>query len=391
MAFITIDCERGGEPLPFYLLSSVFIALYIAINYYIGLRGRQLFVTRLHLLNVQIYWCIFFLIVFVSILGVIGHRFLPRILQGIFSCIANYWLPAVVYFFLFIVLIDLVRVLGSPFGLTEAIKNHFIFTSALGLVVVLFVAGLLTYGTWNARNIKITSYQIHIAKLAGALKKLHIVMISDLHLSDIGERRSLQIIDKVNRLKPDLIVIPGDIVPIEKLRMAENLRKLKSKYGVFASLGNHDYYEGDLSQRIHWLQQAGIDVLRDNDVKVAESFYLIGRDDKSYEMMSGTQRKKIAELTAGINHELPLIELDHQPVDLEAAREAGIDLQLSGHTHKGQFFPFNLVTSRVFKIDYGYLKMGSLQVIVSSGAGTWGPPIRIGSSSEVVDIQLTFQ
>jgi uncharacterized protein len=82
--------------------------------------------------------------------------------------------------------------------------------------------------------------------------------------------------------------------------------------------------------------------------------------------------------------------LDHQPIDLEEEQNAGVDLQLSGHTHKGQFFPFNLITHKIFKIDYGYLKTGNFQLIVSSGAGTWGPPIRIGSSSEVVDIMVVF-
>jgi predicted MPP superfamily phosphohydrolase len=315
---------------------------------------------------------------------------MPGILQRFISFIGNYWMAALVYFFLFIILIDLVRLVGSPFGLSETIKNHSTLASILGLLIMLFVTRLLVYGTWNASNIKITSYQIHITKKAGSLKQLNIVMISDLHLNDIGEQRGLQIINKVNQLKPDLVLIPGDIVPVEKPQVAEILRKLKCKYGVFASLGNHDYYEGDLNRRIHWLEQVGINVVRDNSIKVAGSFYLIGRDDKSYEMISGVKRKKIAVLAAGINRELPLIVFDHQPVDLEAAKEAGIDLQLSGHTHKGQIFPFNLITGKVFKINYGYLKIGNLQVVVSSGAGTWGPPVRIASSSEVVDIRVAF-
>ena len=91
-----------------------------------------------------------------------------------------------------------------------------------------------------------------------------------------------------------------------------------------------------------------------------------------------------------MDRKLPIIALDHQPTDLEEAEEAGVDLQLSGHTHKGQMFPFSLITNKVFKVDYGYLKMKELQVIVSSGARTWGPPIRIGSSSEVVDITIHF-
>jgi len=131
-------------------------------------------------------------------------------------------------------------------------------------------------------------------------------------------------------------------------------------------------------------------VLRDSSVKVADSFYIVGREDKYYEMISGNKRAEIWELMQGLELELPVILLSHQPVNLEEAKNAGVDLQLSGHTHKGQFFPFNFITRNIFEVDYGYLRTGNLQVIVSTGAATWGPPIRIGSSSEVVDILVNF-
>jgi predicted MPP superfamily phosphohydrolase len=377
--------------LRFHLWFGIFITLYAALNYYIGLRGSQLLVTRLGLLNIKVYLLLFALLVLSSIIGAIGQKFLPAFLRNTLSQLGFYWIAAMVYFFLFIVLIDLVRILDSPVSLLRPIRNNPVFVSTLGILIILFVTGLLTYGTWHARNIKIVSYSIHIAKQAGSIKRLHIVMISDLHLSDIGEQRQQNIINMVNLLNPDLVVVPGDIVPLENSWQMILLRKIQSKYGVYASLGNHDYYSGDMARRIQWLHQAGIKVLRDSGVEVAGSFYLIGRDDKSYEMISGKKRCKVENLAAGVNRAKPLILLDHQPVDLKAAKDAGIDLQLSGHTHKGQFFPFNLITKRVFQIDYGYLKMGTLQVIVSSGAGTWGPPIRIGSCSEVVSIMVDFE
>lgn len=375
----------------FHLWFGIFIALYAALNYYIGLRGHQLLVTRFCLLNTTVYWLLFALVVLSGIIGAVGQKFLPAFLRNTLSQLGFYWIAAMVYILLFIVLIDLVRILDSPVGLLRPLRDNPLFVSILGMLIVCSVAGLLIYGTWHARNIKIVSYPIHIAKQAGSIKHLHIVMISDLHLSDIGEQRQENIINIANRLHPDLVVIPGDIVPVENSRQMILLRKIQSKYGVYASLGNHDYYSGDMAQRIKWLHQAGIKVLQESGLEVAGSFYLIGRDDQSYEMISGKKRSKISSLTAGINRAMPVILLDHQPVDLKAAEDAGIDLQLSGHTHKGQFFPFNLITKRVFQIDYGYLKMGTLQVIVSSGAGTWGPPIRIGSCSEVVSIMVDFE
>jgi predicted MPP superfamily phosphohydrolase len=367
------------------------MALYGALNYYIGLRGWQLFGNRLSVLHATLYWSIFIVIVLSSFVAVMGKKFLPDFLREIFSFIGSYWIAAMVYFTLFIVMIDLLRLVDRRLGLLRVFKNNSNYTLTLGLLIIAFVIGLLVYGTWNAKNIKVTSYQIHISKSAGVLKQLYIVMISDLHLNDIGVKRRRKIIETVNRLHPELVLIPGDIVPPETNKIAADFLKIRSKYGVYACLGNHDYYGGDLTNLVNQLQQAGMKVLRDSGVKVGDSFYIIGRDDKTYEGMSKKKRQALSNIMIGINRQLPVIMMDHQPIDIEEARNAGVDLQLSGHTHRGQFFPFNLITNKIFKIDYGYLKTGNLQVIVSSGAGTWGPPIRIGSSSEVVDIKIIFQ
>lgn len=375
----------------FYIGFTTVIALYTGLNYYVGLRGKQLFVDKIGLFNSWLYWILFGLIVFSSFLGIISFQSLPDGIRKVFSTIGSYWVAALVYFLLFAAAADLIWVIAGRTRIFKALDNNLLISSGLGLLVIFLVIGLLIYGTFHARNIKITSYPVHIKKSAGSLKQLHVAMISDLHLTDISDFRRHQIIRKVNELHPDLVLIAGDIVPIEKQRIAVEFRDIRSRYGVFACLGNHDYYNQDLNKLTQWLSQAGIQVLRDESVKVADSFYLIGRDDKSYEMISGRKRKKISDLTANLDEKLPLILMDHQPVDIKAAQNAGVDLQLSGHTHKGQFLPFGLITRRVFRIDYGYLKLEPMQVIVSSGAGTWGPPVRIASLSEVVDIRITFQ
>ncbi len=375
----------------FYIGFTTVIALYTAFNYYVGLRGKQLFVDKLGLFNLWLYWILFGLIVFSSFLGIISFRSLPDGIKKVFSTMGSYWVAALVYFLLFAAASDLIWLIAGRTRIFKTLDHNLLISSGLGLLVIFFVMGLLVYGTFHARNIKITSYQVHIKKSAGTLKQLHVAMISDLHLTDISDYRRHQIIGKVNELHPDLVLIAGDIVPIEKQQIAAEFRNIKSPYGVFACLGNHDYYNQDMNKLTQWLSQAGIQVLRDESVKVADSFYLIGRDDKSYEMINGRKRKKISDLTANLDEKLPVILMDHQPVDVNAAQNAGVDLQLSGHTHKGQFFPFGLITRRVFRIDYGYLKLEPMQVIVSSGVGTWGPPVRIASLSEVVDIRITFQ
>lgn len=153
---------------------------------------------------------------------------------------------------------------------------------------------------------------------------------------------------------------------------------------VFTVLGNHEYYTGNLNESLKIFKEANITILRDEVVEIA-GIYLVGREDAS------RKRKNLASLLEGVHKEKPIILLDHQPVALEEAKIAGVDLQLSGHTHRGQFFPNQLITKRLYEVDYGYLAKEQLQVIVSSGYGTWGPPVRIGTQSEIVDIQVKFK
>jgi len=383
--------------LSFYILVSILITLFGALNYFVGLRGWQLLGSKLPFLPITVYWTVFTVIVVSCLVGTVANRYLPSFLRSSFYLIGSYWFAALTYFTLIIVGIDIIRLLDRWLSfIPKLVRNSSDFTLIIGSFAFILVAVLLVYGTFNARNIKIVSYNITIPKQAGSLEKLRIAMMSDIHLNNINDERQKKIIDTVNLLNPDIVLITGDIIDdiavFDKREMASDFQKIKSKYGVYASLGNHDYLTGDLTYQItDRLSEAGINVLRDSSVKVEENFYIIGREDKSYEMVSGKKRMEVAKLMEEINRELPVIMLDHQPINLEEAENAGVDLQLSGHTHRGQFFPFNLVTGKVFKVDHGYVKTGSLQIIVSSGAGAWGPPIRIGSTSEVVDIIVDFR
>ncbi|MDO9533900.1 MAG: metallophosphoesterase [Bacillota bacterium] len=380
----------------FHLIFSIFLAIYVGLNYYIGLRGWQLVGSRVYFLDIKIYWVVFAVIVLFCIVGIAANKFLPRPLRSSLYLVSSYWLAAMVYIIGILVIFDLVRLLDRWAGfLPEAIKSNSVFPFILGLGVIIFVTALMVYGTLNARNLKVTSYNITIPKQAGSLKQLHIAMISDTHLGSINDKRQRKIIETVNSLNPDIVLVPGDIIDditfFEHQGIASDFQTIKSKYGIYASFGNHDYSSKDLELIIDRLNNAGINLLRDSSVKVDESFYIIGREDNFYGIINEKKRIELWKLMEGMELELPVILLDHQPKNLEEAKNAGVDLQLSGHTHRGQFFPFNLITRKVFRVDYGYLRTGSLQVIVSNGAGTWGPPIRIGSSSEVVDILVNFR
>jgi predicted MPP superfamily phosphohydrolase len=173
--------------------------------------------------------------------------------------------------------------------------------------------------------------------------------------------------------------------------MASALEQLKAPLGVYAVTGNHEYIGGKVPQYIQAMQEIGIPVLMDEAVVIENSFVVLGRKDKASAGFKGGGRKSVAELVETLPRELPIIMLDHQPSDLNAAQAAGIDLSLSGHTHRGQMAPNHWITKRMFELDWGYKQKGSLHAIVSSGFGFWGPPMRLGSRSEVVEIKVTFE
>ncbi|MFL0195029.1 metallophosphoesterase [Clostridium sp. WILCCON 0269] len=380
----------------YYTLISIFIILFGLLNYYAGLWAWQLLGMTIPLLNPKIYWIVFSLIVICVIVGIIANRFLPYFLRGIFYIIGSYWIAALSYFILSIVIVKIIAFFNIWNYLSSKVtNNNSILTLSSELSVITLIIILLIYGTFNAKKLKVTTYNININKEQKIFKKLRIVMISDIHISNINDHRQNKIIHTINQLKPDIVLITGDIiddiVPFIKEGIVNDFHKINSKYGVYACLGNHDYQSGDLSYVLDILNKSGINVLRDSCIKIADSFYIIGREDKSYEMMSRKKRMELSKLTEGINHKLPVIMLDHQPINIDEAENMGVDLQLSGHTHKGQFFPFNFITNKMFKVHYGYLKTGKLQVIVSCGASTWGPPIRIGSTSEVVNVIVEFK
>ncbi len=368
--------------------------LYGMLNYYIGERGAQSF-SRL-VPNIRIYWFVFWVISLAYPAGRFGQKFLPAGISRTLTVAGAYWLAAMFYFILILLVIDLVKPLDNRFGFLPGILRNRGLAPAGGLIVLILVTGIVLYGYWNARMPQVRHYDLTIAKKAGSLQQLHVVMVSDIHLGTIVHNgRLIKLTDMINRLKPDLVLLPGDVIDediqiFEEQQMADTFRRLCTKYGVFAVQGNHEYISGYADEAMHYLKEAGVHVLRDDYRKVADCFYIVGRDDRIRERFGSGRRLELAALMQGIERSLPLILLDHQPFHLQEAQQQGVDLQLSGHTHAGQLFPIRLITRRLFETDWGYLWKGSLQIIVSSGFGTWGPPIRTGNRPEIVDIVIHF-
>jgi predicted MPP superfamily phosphohydrolase len=220
-------------------------------------------------------------------------------------------------------------------------------------------------------------------------------MFSDLHLSPVNNESFLhKIVKKVNALNPDIILLPGDIVDDKAEILSRNcigvgLKNLKSKYGVFSSTGNHEFING-VERSVNFAKEFGITVLRDEYVKIDNSFYVVGREDVSKSSFTKERRKKLNDIISQMHDNLPVILLDHTPVKLNEAVENKIDLQLSGHTHNGQMFPLNFITKLIYEVSWGYLKKEDTHFYVSSGVGSWGPPVKLASDAEIVNIKIKF-
>ncbi|WP_291299857.1 metallophosphoesterase [Desulfosporosinus sp. BICA1-9] len=381
---------------PFFIVVIfVVLLIYGGLNYYIGLRGWQTVFSYLPFLSPRVYWPVFSLISISYLFSRLAEKYLPPVLYEGLTVLGAYWLPVMFYSLLLITTLDILRLLDRwirliPMGIKQSLNP------ALGLTVLILVVGIVSYGAWNARHPRVNHYDMSIAKQAGSLEQLHVVMVSDIHLGTIVHNEHLtKMVNTINELKPDLILFAGDVFDenIEssnKQEVSDTFRQLSATYGVFAVLGNHEYIGGNAEEAIKYLNEAGVKVLRDSFQKINESFYLIGRDDRSGSRFSGAKRQDLETLMQGVNRSLPVLLMDHQPSQLAEPVEQGVDLQVSGHTHRGQMFPIQFITSRIFENDWGYLRKGDFQLIVSSGYGTWGPPVRIGNTPEIVDITIRF-
>jgi predicted MPP superfamily phosphohydrolase len=327
-------------------------------------------------------------------------RFVEQILPGgfveFFDRVGSYYLVVMFYSFCFVLIIDILR-LGNAFirFFPKAITAHaqkaglITFYIVLGLVLAIVVSGAI-----NAVRPRVRNLNIAIDKPAGNLRELKIVLASDFHLGTANRNAWLEkVVAKINELKPDIIILPGDIVDMYVPRagvsqMIGTLQKLSAPLGVFSVTGNHEYY-GGLAKNLEYLAKARVRVLQDVALRINDDFYLIGRKDRTA-LSFKEDRKTLKEILSTVDTKLPLILLDHQPYRLGEAEEAGIDLQLSAHTHAGQLFPLNLLNKKIWEQYWGYLRKGKCQYYVSCGVGTWGPPVRTGSTPEIIQIKLTF-
>ncbi len=377
----------------FIIFFSIVLVLYALINYYIIRRGFSVIPQGSSLRM----W----LIIGVSFLAVafLAGRFLERVSVNWFTATliwaGSFWLGIMVYLLLQLVLIDLVRLINLIFGFLPTFSDPERVRKILAITVI-FITGIIALvGHINTWFPVVRNIDLEVDKSGGNMKELHIVAFSDVHLGTTIEKRHLSIIvNKVNALSPDIILIPGDIIdediaPVINNNVGDILTQLKAKYGLFAVTGNHEYIGGVMASK-KYLAEHGVELLNDNALLINDSFYVVGREDLTIRQFTNGKRKELSEIMVDLDHSKPIILMDHQPFKLEIAEQNGVDLQLSGHTHHGQLWPFNYITNMVYELGWGYKKKGDTHFYVSSGVGGWGPPIRTVNRPEIVSIKLKF-
>jgi hypothetical protein len=344
------------------------------------------------------YYISVFLILSLSYLaGRILEKYWLSPVSDVLTWTGSFWLSAMIYFLMIVILLDLARTANLIFhflpektGISYANLKFITLLISIAVVTVTVTAGYI-----NARHTVIKELKVSINKKAGELKQLKIALASDIHLGTIiGANRFGQMVEKINSLEPDIVLLTGDVIdediePVLRHNIGDKLLSIKSKYGVYAVTGNHEYI-GGVDEAVKYLCEHNVKMVRDTVIKIADSFYLAGREDKDRPRFYGKPRKPLDEILSGIDKSLPLIVMNHQPFELKEAEELDADLHLSGHTHHGQMFPINLITRMIYQISYGYRQEGDTHFYVSCGAGTWGPPIRIGNRPEIVNIILNF-
>lgn len=351
---------------------TIALILYSTITAYLGMNLKK-WLEALHLFRWPVvYWIILFIIAFSFLIGRM-HRFLSPL-----SIVGNYWM----FFFEYGLILCIIANLFITF---TPYKNVTVVGSVVaGILVVLFA-----WGTYNAYSPVVRNLEIAIDKPG---QPMRLVVASDFHLGVLSHKNHLRkFVNLSNAANPDAVLLVGDIVDDDPGRFVEEgmnevLKQLKATYGVYGVLGNHEYYGGKIPEFVEEMKRSNVQILMDETILVGNRFYLTGQED-----VTNKDRKTIQTLKPENAEDIPWIDMNHTPHDLHEPESAGVDLHLSGHTHLGQLWPNNFITDRLFEVDYGHLQKGDMHALVSSGFGFWGPPMRIGSRSELWVVDITFK
>lgn len=390
--------------------------IYLLLNLYI-LRWAYLWMGTCHSILRTLGFRLIFAVIYVLLSTSLLTGFLiknPKSLHRMLKIIGNYFLGIFLYTLVIILLADFGRILLKYVFHASWIHSRTAFTVA-GAICALLILLLSACGIFHAKYIKTTSYDVIINKTIPERTSMKVVLLADTHFGyNAGVLHARELVRKINKQKPDLVCIAGDIFDNEydairnPEKLEKTLRGIKSTYGVYACWGNHDLNEeilagftfkhkdGDLSdikdpRMKKFLKDSNIHILKDESVLINDQFYVIGRKDASLTEKIHETRKAPAQLTEKLDRDKPIIMIDHQPKELQELADAGVDLDLCGHTHDGQTFPGNFTIKLMWENPCGLLSKDNMTNITTSGAGVWGQAMRIGTDSEICSINIQLK
>lgn len=390
--------------------------IYLLLNLYI-LRWAYLWMGTCHSILRTLGFRLIFAVIYVLLSTSLLTGFLiknPKSLHRMLKITGNYFLGIFLYTLVIILLADFGRILLKYVFHASWIHSRTAFTVA-GAICALLILLLSACGIFHAKYIKTTSYDVIINKTIPERTSMKVVLLADTHFGyNAGVLHARELVRKINKQKPDLVCIAGDIFDNEydairnPEKLEKTLRGIKSTYGVYACWGNHDLNEeilagftfkhkdGDLSNikdpcMKKFLEDSNIHILEDESVLINDQFYVIGRKDVSLTEKIHETRKAPAQLTEKLDRDKPIIMIDHQPKELQELADAGVDLDLCGHTHDGQTFPGNFTIKLMWENPCGLLIKDNMTNITTSGAGVWGPAMRIGTDSEICSINIQLK
>ncbi len=289
------------------------------------------------------------------------------------------WLGVIaIAFFIFLVQLVLSKIFPS--------QNKLLAIIALGVIGIISIISLVN----GLQPPVVKRITIPLKKLPKELSEFSIVQLSDVHLESYkSQKRIAYIIDKVNELKPNLVVITGDLIDsnvCEEEVFCQHLNRLKASHGVLAVTGNHEFYAG-LDAFMELANRSNIKVLRNESITIADTLQIIGLDDDTARQF-GSQAPDPDALIKACDQNKPIILLYHQPLLFDELVQKGVDLQLSGHTHAGQIPPMDLLVWLYYKYPSGLFEKDGAYIYTTSGTGIWGPDMRFLSKNEIVHITL---
>lgn len=380
---------KGKTYMTFFI---IVLSVNLLVNVYIFMRTKTLFPG-----TNGVWWLftiLFWLLAFAYVIGRFTERSGAMALAEPFVKIGSWWLGAMVYLTLLFLLADLLRGVNGLFNISEIFKFNWASEKGKTVTAIVYAlsAVILIGGYMSARIPTINRVEFQLNKTVPN-EKQKVVLVSDIHLGMMISNGKLnKMVQLVNNENADLVLLAGDIFdedlgPVIQNNMGDLLKNLRAKHGVFAVLGNHEFY-GNAAAAHEYLKNHNITVLHDSVATLPNGIAVVGREDITAERMYDKKRKTLTELLENVDTENPVFVLDHQPYNLAEVAEHSVDLQVSGHTHNGQMWPFNYITGAMFEISKGYGKIKDTHFFVSSGYGTWGPPIRTNSRSEIVVMEI---